>query len=457
MKEFIEAFKALRHAPRALWLVIFAFSFDAMAYFGVLPLMKAFIGQDIGIRPALASTWVSVFTGALTLVMLFVGKPTEGYLGIRKSLILALFLSFAGRILYSSAPWAGGAVSLAISLVVVALGEGILQPVAYAGVKKYTTEKTSSMGFALLYAGLNFGAMLVGPISAKVRTTFDVPYKAGQSTLSGFNAVNWVCVGLTGLTLLVFAIMMTKRVEAEGARGGSTEDKEVAYRENAKKPDPEAAPTKSPFKDMRFLFFIFALLPVRTLFAHQWLTMPEYVLRSYPHEIADRMEWLVDSVNPLIIFLGVPTITALTKRFHVLTMMILGSLVSAAATFLLVPGPHTAMLIVYFVVFSVGEALWSSRFLEYAAELAPEGRVAQYMGVANLPWFVAKTTTGFYSGVVLEHFVPKDGEQHTGTMWLLYGAIAMISPVSLILARKWIRSGMDDKAPKPSDPAAAAA
>ncbi|MBX3209275.1 MAG: MFS transporter [Labilithrix sp.] len=448
MKEFIEAFKALRHAPRALWLVIFAFAFDAMAYFGVLPLMKAFIGQDIGIRPAIASTWVSLFTGALTLVMLFVGKPTEGYLGIRKSLILALFLSFTGRILYSSAPFAGGAAMLAVSLAVVAIGEGILQPVAYAGVKRYTTEKTGSMGFALLYAGLNFGAMLVGPISAKVRTTFDEPFKAGQSTLSGFNAVNWVCVGVTAFTLVVFALFMTKKVEAEVVRGGGApekaEDAKAGYRDNAKKDAPP--PGKSPFKDPRFLFFIFALLPVRTLFAHQWLTMPEYVLRSYPHEIADRMEWLVDSVNPLIIFLGVPTITALTKRFHVLSMMIIGSLVSAAATFLLVPGPDTKMLITYFVVFSIGEALWSSRFLEYAAELAPEGRVAQYMGVANLPWFVAKTTTGFYSGVVLEHFVPKEGPQSTGTMWLFYGAIAMLSPVSLIVASKWIRSGMATKA-----------
>ncbi|MCW5837651.1 MAG: MFS transporter [Labilithrix sp.] len=448
MKEFIEAFKALRHAPRALWLVIFAFAFDAMAYFGVLPLMKAFIGQDIGISPAIASTWVSLFTGALTLVMLFVGRPTEGYLGIRKSLVLALFLSFTGRILYSSAPFFGGASMLALSLAVVALGEGILQPVAYAGVKRYTTEKTGSMGFALLYAGLNFGAMLVGPISAKVRTTFDGPYKAGESALSGFNAVNWVCVAVTGLTLVIFALSMTKKVEAQVVRGEGAPPKEdvpgAGYRDNAKKDAP--APGRSPFKDPRFLFFIFALLPVRTLFAHQWLTMPEYVLRSYPHEIADRMEWLVDSVNPLIIFLGVPTITALTKRFHVLSMMIIGSLVSAAATFLLVPGPNTGMLITYFVVFSIGEALWSSRFLEYAAELAPEGRVAQYMGVANLPWFVAKTTTGFYSGVVLEHFVPKEGPQSTGTMWLFYGAVAMISPVSLLLASKWIRSGMATKA-----------
>lgn len=449
MREFVEAFKALRGAPKALWLIIFAFALDGAAYFGMLPLMKAFLGEDVGVRPELASTWVSAFTAALTGVMLFVGKPTEGRLGIRKSILLALLLALVGRILYSSAPFYGGAALVAVSLGVVALGEGILQPVAYAGVKRYTTPATSSMGFALLYAWMNFGAMLIGPVSATVRTSFDAAYKAGESALTGFNAVNWVCTGLTLATLIAFGLTMTRSVEARGVRVAAAEaaagaTDEAGCRENAK---PATTGGKSPFADARFLFFIFALLPVRTLFAHQWLTMPEYVLRSYPPAIADRMEWFVDSINPLVIFLGVPTLAALTKRFHVLSMMITGSLVSAAATFLLCAGPHTPLLIAYFVVFSIGEALWSSRFLEYTAEIAPEGRVAQYMGVANLPWFVAKGTTGLYSGFVLERFVPKDGENHSGTMWLLYGLIAMASPVALIAARRWLRAGMLVKAP----------
>jgi proton-dependent oligopeptide transporter, POT family len=435
VKDFLEAFRALRHAPRALWLVIFAFSFDAMAYFGILPLMKAYVGEDVGIPPAHASVWVSVFTGALTLVMLFVGRPAEEKLGIRRGILLALVLVVVGRGLYGSAPFLGGAAMLAVSLAVVALGEGVLQPVAYAGIKRYTDVKSGAMGYAMLYALFNLGAASVGPISATVRTTFDAKREAGETALSGFNAVNWVCFGITVATLVVFALSMTRKVEANVVRGSASDDGAVKA----------AGPTKSPFRDARFLFFIFMLLPVRTLFAHQWLTMPEYVLRAYPESIADRMEWLVDSVNPMVIFLGVPTLTAITRRFHVLTMMIVGSAVSALATFLLVPGPDATRLVAYFVVFSIGEALWSSRFLEYAAELAPEGRVAQYMGVANLPWFVAKTTTGFYSGVVLERFVPKEGPTDSGTMWLLYGIIALASPVGLILARRWVLTGMKPK------------
>lgn len=463
MKDFLEAFKALRGAPRALWLVIFAFSLESMAYFGILPLMKPFIGQDVGISPALASTWVSVFTGSLTLVMLFVGKPAEDRLGIRKGIIVSLALIIAGRALYVGSPFVGGAALLFASLLVVAFGEGVLQPIAYAGVKKYTDEKNGAMGYAVLYSLFNLGAALIGPISAKVRTTFDASHKAGTSALSGFNAVNAVCLVITVLTVVVFFVLMTPSVEAQVVRKTDLEATETheekdgaGYREQAKV--EKARAPSSPYKDMRFMFFIFMLLPVRTLFAHQWLTMPEYVLRAYPQEIADKMEWLVDSVNPIIIFFGVPLITALTKRFHVLSMMIVGSAVSATATFLLVGGPVTSMLIAYFFVFSIGEALWSSRFMEYTAELAPPGRTAQYMGIANLPWFVAKMTTGFYSGWMLERFCPKDGPKSTETMWLIYGVVAMASPIGLVLARKWLRAGMDHpKAAPPADEAERAA
>jgi dipeptide/tripeptide permease len=404
------------------------FGLDGMAYYGILPLMKAFLGQDIGIRPELASTWVSLFSAAFSVAMLVAGRAAERRLGIRRSILLALGLLAVGRILYSGAPHVGGAALVALALGVVALGEGVLQPVCYAAVKRFTSADTSSMGFALLYAALNLGAMLMGLVSAKVRTTFDVAYHAKESSVSGFEAVAWFCTAVTLLTLVVFAVGMKPNGDADVVPGNDS-----------------AAAThgrRAPHRDVRFLFFIFCFVPVRTLFAHQWLTMPEYVLRSYPPAVSDRMEWLVDSINPLVILIGVPTLTAITRRYSVMTMMIAGTLLSAASTFLLVPAPHAATLIAYFLVFSIGEALWSSRFYEHAAGLAPEGRVAEYMGVAMLPWFVVQSTTGLYSGWVLEAFLPKAGPARPGSMWLLYGAAALITPAALFLARRWIGRGL---------------
>jgi dipeptide/tripeptide permease len=144
----------------------------------------------------------------------------------------------------------------------------------------------------------------------------------------------------------------------------------------------------------------------------------------------------------------VPVATALTRRVNVYTMMIVGSFVSAAPTFLLCGGPDLAMLITYFFLFSIGEALWSARFLEYASELAPEGRLAQYMGLANIPWLLAKGTTGAYSGYLLSVYcpagVPKD-QLNTQTLWFIYGCIAMLSPIGLWLARRWVMAGLHVK------------
>jgi len=260
--------------------------------------------------------------------------------------------------------------------------------------------------------------------------------------------VNWACVGVTAIALVGFLLLFTKRVEATKTRP----DESVAVETGP--PPPLWQRIKSyfvegPFGNARFIFFIFMLLPVRTLFAHQWLTMPPYILRAYDKSVADKMEYLVNAINPAIIFVGVPLLTALTRRVNIYTMMILGTLVSAVPTFLLCFGPRLDLLLTYFVVFSIGEAMWSARFYEYASEIAPAGRIAQYMGLASIPWLLAKGTTGFYSGVLLERYCAKGAPKeqlHTGTLWFIYGCIAMSTPIGLWLARKWVRAGWHSRA-----------
>jgi dipeptide/tripeptide permease len=138
---------------------------------------------------------------------------------------------------------------------------------------------------------------------------------------------------------------------------------------------------------------------------------------------------------------------------NVYKMMVIGSLVSAVPTFLLCRGPDLSLLITYFVLFSIGEALWSARFLEYASELAPPGRIAQYMGLANIPWLLAKGTTGFYSGYMLAKYCPPDTPHsllNTEKLWFVYGCIAMASPIGLWLARKWVMKGFHTGPTKPA-------
>ena len=87
---------------------------------------------------------------------------------------------------------------------------------------------------------------------------------------------------------------------------------------------------------------------------------------------------------------------------------------------------------------TVGEAMWQPRFLQYAAEIAPEGRTGAYMGVAQFPWFLTKMLVPLYSGLMLQRFVPAEGPRDPETMWLYFAVIAMLSTFLLILAKGWV-------------------
>ena len=463
LRNFITSFTDILRCPRALWFMIGVFVVDSAAYFGVLTLMTTYLSTDLGWGDRWAGALVSIFTMLITLLMLGLGSIAEGF-GLRRAIIAALVMTIVGRLLYCLAPGLGGAtlvaISVVVSLFVTACGEAILQPVCYSGIKQYTDEKTNSMGYGLIYAVMNLGIVVIATLSSWIRPAVQdlKDGKAGDHSgpiihwLAGFSrtgveAVNWTCLGVTVLTLLAFLLFFTRKVEAAKMRPDTAEEMRKT------RTGPLAGRIKSyftegPFSNTRFIFFIFMLLPVRTLFAHQWLTMPQYIMRAYNKDVADHMEWLVNWINPGIIFFGVPLAVAFTRHINVYKMMVIGTLVSALPTFLLCGGPNLTMLITYFVIFSIGEALWSARFLEYASELAPPGRVAQYMGLAQIPWLLAKGTTGFYSGWILATYCPDKtppAELHTGTMWLIYSCIALSSPIGLWLARKWVMAGMHTK------------
>ena len=415
--------RILFKASRAFWLVNLVNFGDGIVYFGILNLLVLFIHQNLGYSDQLSGMAVSLFTGGVTLFM-FGGGFVSDKLGVRKALTLSVGILLVGRVLLAVSPIPGGALgggTLWMSLLLMAVATGVMQPALYAGVKEFTDPRTATIGYSLLYAIMNLGI---------VAETFVSPFIREQSGIVG---VFWVLIGINAVYLLTNIFFFTKRVEQR--------DRVVEYVKLEKPHTTLAAKLRAlPILDSRFIFFIFILLPVRTLFAHQFLTLPDYVMRFFPESIGARYEWF-QGLNPLIIVIFVPLIAAFTRKANIVNMMIIGTAVSALTTFILVPGPNLTTLILYVVLWSFGEAIWSSRFLEYVANLAPAGQVGAYMGLAGIPWFLAKATTGWYSGSMIQKFMPEGGLTDSGTLWLIYGCIALISPIGLILGKKWVEKG----------------
>lgn len=428
----------LLKASRGFWLVNWVNFGDGIAYFGLLALMTLFLEDRVKMSAHGSTVAVSVFTGLVTLFMVLGAGALSDRLGSRRALSVSMAIVLAGRVLLVLAPNAGAAALVTAvawaSIVCMGFGEGVIQPAMYAGVKEYTDARTATLGYAFLYSIMNLGIVAGEAISPLVRETWAKRFEGAEGApkpTAGITGAFWFFIGVSALVLLVNLLLFTRKVE---------------LRDRVKPPEapPEEGPKTLgeklkalPITDVRFVFFIFVLLPVRTLFAHQWLTMPHYVTRCFPAEVGARWEW-VNGLNPLIIVVAVPVLAALTRTRRVIDMMIAGTLVSAGATVLLMTRPSLGLLLGYVVLFSLGEALWSSRFLEYVADLAPAHRVGIYMGIAGLPWFVAKTITGFYAGALLDRFVPEHGAQTPHMLWMIHGAVGLLSPIGLLVARRWL-------------------
>jgi MFS family permease len=370
---------------------------------------------------------------------------TVDLFGPRRSLLLSLFLMLVGRTLLTLSPdlgtqglWSTSHWLAMGGLMGIILGYGIYQPACYAAIRQFTSEKTAAMGYAMLYAIMNLGGFLPGLISPPVRRAY------------GITGVFWVYVALTVAGILVIALLLTRKAIGKAAAQAEAEREEKTVPEEKKTVKEQLVYylKNFPVRDARFMFFIFILIPVQTLFAHNWLTLPQYCSRAFTGVVSDNYEFFVN-FSPLLIFVLTPVVTALTSKKNTYTMMIVGTFIMGAPTFILALGPNIVGLFAYLILATLGEATWSARFLQWVAEIAPKSMTGIYMGIGQFPWFLTKVITSLYSGWFLMHYCPAGvppEQMHTGTMWFIYGVIALMTPAGLLLASKWMRKGFKEHA-----------
>ncbi|HOI30856.1 MAG TPA: MFS transporter [Melioribacteraceae bacterium] len=445
--EVTQPFIDLVHTSRALLGLNFSYILEGLTYFGVVGLLAIYFNEFIQLDDIRAGNMVGVLTAGITLSMLFLGATVD-IVGVRKALLYALSFMLVGRIFLSTAPhlgtpglWGSGHIYAMLGILGIVIGYGMYQPAAYAAVKKFTNENTAAMGYAMLYALMNLGGYLPGLISPPVRRE------------AGILGVFWVYAALTVAGIAVVYFIMTKKAVASAIETAS-KDKNENQKENEDELSKMSAKEKLkfylknfPLKDKRFLFFIFILIPVQTLFAHNWLTIPLYTSRAFDGFVQNNFEFFVN-LNPILIFVLTPMIAALTSKKNAYTMMIIGTFVMASPTFILALGPGMGTLLAYLIIMTIGEAMWQPRFLQWVAEIAPKNMTGIYMGIGQFPWFLTKVVTSLYSGWFLMQYCPADtppAEMNTEFMWLVYGFIAVITPISLLLARKWMVKGFKTK------------
>ena len=452
-KQLIQPFIDLWHSSRALWGINLSYLIEGLVYFGVVGYLVLYFTDIVKLNDISSGQMVGFLTAGITLAMLFLGATVD-WIGVRKSLIISILFMLAGRILLTAAPemsgnsglWNGIHIISMLGLLGIILGYGIYQPACYTAVKQFTTEKTSAMGYAMLYAIMNLGGFLPGIIAPPLRKAF------GDGN-QGMIGVMWVYVGFTIVGLFIVMIILSKKTIEKTILEVSGETREKIEADKQEEKDKSAGEKlryylkNFPIKDLRFMYFIFILIPVQTLFAHNWLTLPVYFKRAFTGVVSENFEFFTN-FNPILIFILTPMVAALTIKKNPYKMMILGTFVMAFPTFILSLGPSIYHVFAYLIIMTIGEAMWQPRFLQWVAEIAPKGMTGIYMGIGQFPWFLTKVITSLYSGWFLMTYAPEGtapSQMNTERMWFIYGCIAMISTIGLFLAKGWMMKGFKVK------------
>lgn len=444
---YFAEFKVLKTASKDFWLINAIQFFDGLAYFSMITIFSMYLSTNIGMDDVDAGIWVGIFSLYITAFTFAVGSICD-IIGIKKSFITGMVMLVVARIILGFAPTMTFIPKDLIStiikgtIIVMSMGTAFMTPVITTATRRFTTKENRSTGFNIQYLIMNIGAIL-----------------SGFAVVDGFrNSMGEVNGNLAimdfGILMYVLSLICTLLINEE-----NYSDLDEKY--EAKESDRPIAIFLDVWKESEFrrlVLFLLFTLGVRLVFTHQFLVMPKYYTRILS---SDFDLGFANSVNPIIIVLGLIVFIPIIKRFNTFNMIVLGMSISAfSLVFMAIPLEWTLALpfientdqgyifIIYsqIIVFALGELIFSPRFTEYTSMMAPKDKVASYMSLSALPMFIAKPINGFISGLLISQYC-YDGvrakidtnhityEQSPEFMWLIYLVLAILSPVAVLLMR----------------------
>ncbi len=470
----------LRSAPRELWIILAAYVLENIAYgLGASSVLSLWLSHDLGFSDAKAGAMIGAYSTVVTLATVMVGSLTDAA-GIRRTFLLGFWVCLVSRVIMTvfNVSW----IAIPFGLFLLAFGLALMGPVMSAAMRRYSTASQRSLAFSLYYALMNLGFLIAGLLFDKVRTilgesgTWTVPLW-GES-ISTYRVLILGSVLFTIPGLIIAWLFLREGVEAteEGvvitprddiARGAANPFTAIVetIRTTASKTWSILVNLLRQPALYRFLALMLLVVGVRLIGYHMQFTFPKFGLREIgPGAPIGK---LYSVLNSAIILVLVPICGALTSRFTAYRMVMIGTFVAASSVFILalpvqwfqplangwlghligsvwlnVPGevnPWLVSIVLFVVLLSLGEALWSPRLYEYAAAIAPKGQEASYMAMSFLPYFLAKFVVGSLSGFMLNRFCPAEGPRNSATMWLIIGCMAMVTPIGILVLRKYIQ------------------
>jgi len=476
---FIGKFMVLKGAMRELWLIFGTKILTITAYALVgTSTLGLWLSSDVGLSDQNAGIVIASWSSVLTIFTVMVGSLVDA-IGIRKSLLAGFGLCVIARFTMSffSAPW----IALPLGLLPLALGEALQTPVMVAAVRRFSTTRQRSIAFSIYYSMMNVGFLVAAWTFDRVRAGLG-EYGHYAVPGIGIEISTYQTIILLGLLFTIPNLLITYF----GLRAGAEATDEGVKITPETPKYPEASFLSSFFLSCRdalkewgrifsslwvqptfyrFLAFFGFVVFVKLILYHMYYTFPKFAIRELGEGAP--IGHIFGMLNAGIVIVLAPVVGALTQKFTAYKAVVIGTSITALSVFFMAVPPalfqgmadgwlgnligHSWLglagpvhplyvaIVLCVVMYSIGEAFYSPRLYEYPAAIAPKGQEGSYLALSMLPYFVAKFFVGAISGFLLVRYCPAEGPRNSQMIWLIVGGMALVSPVGLVLFRRYIQ------------------
>jgi len=466
----------LQGAPREVGLT-FGLKFLSVTAYKILNVtLVLWMINDFGFSEKSALGFITGWSLVLTAFTVLAGSITDA-LGLRRTLMIGVSSCVITRGVMVVTQ--NQTAVFLLGLFPLAIGEALSTPVLVAALRRYTAPAQRSVAFSLFYALMNFG-FLVGyfvfdGVREHLKANGGLSLPMGIGELSPYQTLFLVSLCVDAL---MWPIVFALRARVEMTEAGLVE---AARPERARAETPWKSATNTAkeaalaagrvlaglFRSegfYRLLVFLIMIGFLKVVFNVMDFVLPRFAML----ELGDSVRvGRFNAVNGILILVLAPAVGVWTRRYSAYSMVILGGFITAASfVFIIIPPgffeplaagwlgrilgngymelqgpvhPYYITIILWQVLFSVGEAFYSPRVYEYAASIAPKGQEASYSSLSYIPLLFGKLVTGAAFGGLLEKYCPLQGARDPSTMWLIIGTMVLVAPTVLLLLSRHIQ------------------
>lgn len=436
---YVRVFQQLSKAPRELHVVFLITLFNAFGMSGGSSILVSYFSDEFEYSDVEASTLFAFSAVSYVVFSLFIGHVIDR-IGIRSSLVIGGVLGVCSTLCIALA-WTRAMLIVAV-LILTPLTMSFVSPVLTIAMKRFTYSENSRAAFMVAYVMGNIGAALSYFYVDFVRVRF-----SEGVTFRSYSATAARMIFLTGALSTLFGSMLAcmvkdVMVDEKGSvkpfsMNANATVEEVSENQRLQK---RWYMTFCEKTFVRFVVFSAIMFPLMKMFTHFDVTFPKAALRQLGDTV---LFGTIKAINPIVITLCLAYVSDAFRNLHIYTVIIIGATISSLSVFIFAAPASYASWLTAYVIFTIGEMIFSPRVNELATKFMPKGREGIYSSLVGVYLIVPGFVVNSMSGWLLSSYCPEDGARHCAIMWLLIGLMTCATPLLLVPFRAYLLDAIE--------------